>query len=117
MYNFKVQMLAEPRKIAGAKMNAPLNLQLHHFYTRTMHVFSELFTSRKIKGLLIKYLQAIAFFAFYLRGPDQIRTGVGAFAELSLATRPRNQLSYEVQIVIRTSQLVNLIILLYSFSL
>jgi hypothetical protein len=25
-----------------------------------------------------------------LRGPDQIRTGVGAFAELSLATRPQD---------------------------
>ncbi len=28
---------------------------------------------------------------FLLRGSERIRTAVGAFAELSLATRPRNQ--------------------------
>ena len=30
----------------------------------------------------------------YIRGPERIRTAVGAFAELSLATRPQDHLMF-----------------------
>jgi hypothetical protein len=43
-------------------------------------------------GYTRNYQSPLHLFASLARGPDQIRTGVGAFAELSLATRPQDHI-------------------------
>ena len=60
---------------------------------------SVLQTTKNKKTCELSICRSLQLFASLARGPDQIRTGVGAFAELSLATRPQDHYDFRFYIL------------------
>ena len=104
---FKVQSQAKPCKIDRSKIERvpwpSMSPFLHHFYAQFCGVLR---ISKNKKACEWSICGPLHSFAFYIRGPDQIRTGVGAFAELSLATRPQDLLIWHTVFQFSTNDLL-----------